>query len=84
MSDPRNFDLAKIKSGSLEWAVFVSARMLADDLATATIAREAEALGTPIVEPGVLDELDRRAAESLGSYRRTKVEWRKAQAEGKE
>lgn len=84
MTDPRNFDLAKIKPGSLEWAVFVSARMLADDLATACLAREAEALGAPIVEPGVLKELDRRAAASLDSYTRTKAEWRKAQAEGRE
>lgn len=79
MSDPRNFDLAKIKPGSLEWAVFVSARMLADDMETATLARE-----EPTITPDECAELYRRAWASVASYARTKAEWRKAQAEGKE
>ena len=84
MSDPRNFDLAKIKPGSLEWAVFVSARMLADDMENAAIARE-----EPTTSPEEQSEWDRRAVESLGSYRRTKEawhadEWRDARAEGGE
>lgn len=81
MSDPRNFDLAKIKPGSLEWAVFVSARMLADDMENASIARE-----EPTVTPEEQAEWDRRATLSLASYKRTKEawreeEWNKARAE---
>lgn len=78
MTDPRNFDLAKIKPGSLEWAVFVSARMLADDMLAAHMHRQNGST------PEVCAAADNVATLSLNSYRHTMYEFCKARAEGRE
>lgn len=65
MTDPRNFDLTKIKPDSLEWEVFVLARKLADHM---VVAHATRAAGT---EPaGVVDVLETQVAELMAQYLR--------------